>query len=90
MGGELLWYFYNNCKLKIVCSKLLHGHELKNYSQFLPHYNDTLGLISHPALHRTTESRGLVTSNHGNQTPYVFAQNEEGYIAVEFHLNENF
>lgn len=47
----------------------------------------TLSLTSRPALHRTTKNRGLVTSNHGNKTPQVFAQNEEGYIAAEFHLN---
>ena len=75
-----------------MCSKLLHGHhQLKHSSQFLPHYNDTLGLlISGPASHRTTESTGLVTSNHDHQTPYMFAQKGGGYIAVDFHLNEIF
>lgn len=48
-----------------------------------------LSLISRPALHRTRGQR-TSNSNHGNQTPQVFAQNEEGYIAVEFHLNAIF
>lgn len=73
-----------------MCSELLRGLQLKRDSLFLSHYNDTLDLISLPPPHRTAESTGLGTSNHGNQTQNVFAPNGGGYVAVEFHLNEFF
>lgn len=85
--GTVPMIFYDNYNVKIVCvlnccmaisSRVIFGFCLTMM---------TLGLISRPALHRTTENRGLVTSNHGNQTPQVFVQSEDGYIAVEFHLN---
>lgn len=71
--------------------KLLHSHQVKRYFQFLTHYNDTLGsLISGPAQHRPTKSLGLVTSNHGNKTPYMLTQTEGGYITMEHNLKEIF
>lgn len=39
-----------------MCSKLLHGHQLKNYFRFLPHYDDTkLDLSSSSAQNQRTE-----------------------------------
>lgn len=71
--------------------KLLHSHQVKRYFQFLTHYNDTLSsLISGPAQHRPTKSLGLVTSNHGNKTPYMLTQTEGGYITMEHNLKEIF
>lgn len=79
--------FYNNYNVKIVCvlncCMAISSRVIFSFCLTMM----TLGLIPHPALHRTTGNRGLVTSNHGNQTPQVCVQSEEGYIAVEFHLN---